>query len=733
MYFNKFIIYTLVIFHFTYCMNVQYSPLDTSQPGFAGILSLIAPGLFEMESNSNNDSPGVSVVQSGGSTTATEGGAGDNYTVVLTSQPIANVTIAVSADAQVRVNGVASANLVFTSANWNTTQTVNVTAVDDSLSEGNHTGTINHSSFIGDNNFNGIAVGSVTVSITDNDSPGISIVESSGSTNSREGGAGDSYSVVLTFLPTSNVTIAISADAQVEVNGGASANILFTTANWNIPQSVTVTAVDDGNTEGTHTGTITHTASSVDTGYNGLTIGSVSVSITDNDFLVSSNPANNATNVPPCTGFPCRGKIILSFDQSMNTSLTPTFVTELANSNTNYVSTSNTNTGFTWSTTTFANDTLTINIGWYWFPETSKLRYTLGNLQSLAGVSSDSIQQIFTTTGSGQVFPVKDTGQTSCYTNSPTATTPCPSATFPGQDGDFTNVPTARSFTGPTPHGTFGTNFTTLDNVTGLRFASCSVGQSGAGCTGSATATTFEAGVNACSDLNIQNSGSGYWGLTNWRLPTQNELATLLNNGVTSPAIDTVSFPSTVSNPYWASGAYQNFFRAYGVNFIGGTINDGGWDVKSNTNYVRCVSAPTTVTTASYTDNNDGTISDNNTGLRWQKCSNGQTNDAACSGTALTTTWQNQLVYCDSLNLGVHANASNWRLPSSMELNSIFDVSAAINSTYFPNAAGGTYVSSTSHSFSPGRHNVFHRNNVSMPLNFKTDPNYAARCVSTGP
>ena len=36
----------------------------------------------------------------------------------------------------------------------------------------------------------------------------------------------------------------------------------------------------------------------------------------------------------------------------------------------------------------------------------------------------------------------------------------------------------------------------------------------------------------------------------------------------------------------------------------------------------------------SYTDNGNGTVTDNNTGLIWQKCGVGQNNDSACSGTA---------------------------------------------------------------------------------------------------
>ena len=40
-----------------------------------------------------------------------------------------------------------------------------------------------------------------------------------------------------------------------------------------------------------------------------------------------------------------------------------------------------------------------------------------------------------------------------------------------------------------------------------------------------------------------------------------------------------------------------------------------------------------------FIDNGNGTISDNNTGLIWQKCSVGQNNDASCSGTAATYNW----------------------------------------------------------------------------------------------
>jgi hypothetical protein len=52
---------------------------------------------------------------------------------------------------------------------------------------------------------------------------------------------------------------------------------------WATAQVVTVTAVNDTAVEGTHFGTITHTASSSDTAYNAIAVASVTATITDND------------------------------------------------------------------------------------------------------------------------------------------------------------------------------------------------------------------------------------------------------------------------------------------------------------------------------------------------------------------------------------------------------------------------------------------------------------------
>jgi hypothetical protein len=116
---------------------------------------------------------------------------------------------------------------------------------------------------------------------------------------------------------------------------------------------------------------------------------------------------------------------------------------------------------------------------------------------------------------------------------------------------------------------------------------------------------------------------------------------------------------------------------------------------KTSAYYVRCVaggngSAP------SFTDNNDGTVTDRKSNLIWQKCSMGQNNDAACTGSATTATWANAMTYCNGLTLA----GKIWRLPSVNELESIVDESKSnltIDTVSFPATVAVNYWSSSTH------------------------------------
>ncbi|MCB1175190.1 MAG: hypothetical protein KDK39_16565 [Leptospiraceae bacterium] len=250
-------------------------------PAFNGLsLSSISVSITD------NDSAGVSISESGGSTAVSESSGYDSYNVVLTAAPTASVTVSLAFDTgQLKLNSLSTTPLAltFTTANWSTPQTVIVRAVDDSLVEGSHNSSISYVVSSTDAAYNGIAIGATVVSITDNDSSGVVITQSGGSTNLTEGSGSDSYDVVLTTNPGGAVSISISFDtAQFTINGsGVSPVVLsFSAANYYIPQTVTVAALNDGLIEGLHNSTITHTAAGAG-GYAGVTIGSVIPAITD--------------------------------------------------------------------------------------------------------------------------------------------------------------------------------------------------------------------------------------------------------------------------------------------------------------------------------------------------------------------------------------------------------------------------------------------------------------------
>jgi M6 family metalloprotease-like protein len=133
---------------------------------------------LQIASNDGNENPfdialtgtgvgaGITITHSGGSTAVTEGGATDTYTIALSTQPAANVTVTITPNAQVTVS---PTNLTFTTVNWATPQTVTVTAVNDLLHEMNHIGTITHTAASADSAYNGISLDGVLASITDND------------------------------------------------------------------------------------------------------------------------------------------------------------------------------------------------------------------------------------------------------------------------------------------------------------------------------------------------------------------------------------------------------------------------------------------------------------------------------------------------------------------------------------------------------------------------------------
>ncbi|WP_051284422.1 beta strand repeat-containing protein [Desulforegula conservatrix] len=111
---------------------------------------------------------------------------------------------------------------------------------------------------------------------------GIIVTPTSGLTTTESVGTA-TFTVVLDCMPTADVTINMASSNTSE--GTVSPfSLTFTVANWNTPQTVTVTGVDDSTYDGNKSyQIITSAAISQDANYNGINPSDVSVTNTDND------------------------------------------------------------------------------------------------------------------------------------------------------------------------------------------------------------------------------------------------------------------------------------------------------------------------------------------------------------------------------------------------------------------------------------------------------------------
>ena len=117
----------------------------------------------------DNDEAGVSVSSTALAVTEQDT-TGDSYTVVLDTQPTANVTVTVDGHAGTDVTP-SPATLTFTPTSWETAQPVTVTAGNDA-DTADDTVTLTHSATSADANYNGITIAGVTVTVNDNDTGG---------------------------------------------------------------------------------------------------------------------------------------------------------------------------------------------------------------------------------------------------------------------------------------------------------------------------------------------------------------------------------------------------------------------------------------------------------------------------------------------------------------------------------------------------------------------------------
>lgn len=207
-----------------------------------------------------------------------EGAEGKKRIFKLNAKPNSDVIITIKSDHNDRLS-ISSSSLTFTPSNWNTDQTVKFTAIDDHIANGdlNFSITINSSS--GDSRFNNIE-NTVQVKIKDNDDVGIIYDDSSIILN-------EGQSVVRTFKlksqPLADVILNISSDHNDKLTI-SSKQLIFTSSNWHINQSVIFAAIDDNIASGDLSFNIKIKSSSTDVLYNNIPENIIPITIKDDDI-----------------------------------------------------------------------------------------------------------------------------------------------------------------------------------------------------------------------------------------------------------------------------------------------------------------------------------------------------------------------------------------------------------------------------------------------------------------
>ena len=255
-------------------------------------------------------------------------------------------------------------------------------------------------------------------------------------------------------------------------------------------------------------------------------------------------------------------------------------------------------------------------------------------------------------TAQTSAFPVVDTGQTTCYNS--TAAIPCPATgqSFFGQDAQFngTQPSYSRSSDG----------LTVKDSVTGLTWQQSHY-----------TGQVYWAEAQAVA---MAMNAANYGGYGDWRLPTIKELYSLWNGSTGWPFVDSNSFTVNYGSQdelshaiFWSSNKYSGLLEsapdagaelAFGVNF--GTGHIKAYSIASGPRHlVRCVRGAS-YGVNSFLDHGDGTITDQATGLMWAQ---------ADSGSGME--WEQALAHAQTRNAARFLGHSDWRLPSSKELQSL--------------------------------------------------------------
>jgi len=285
----------------------------------------------------------------------------------------------------------------------------------------------------------------------------------------------------------------------------------------------------------------------------------------------------------------------------------------------------------------------------------------------------------------GQTYKIVDTGQEICYDSLQPINPPEPGEMFYGQDAQINGNQTAYNDNG---------DGTVTDLVTGLIWQK-DPDLNGDGAINYDDKLTYDEAVAGADTFSL----AGY---SDWRLPTIKELYSLIMFSGSDPSGpnpvnptpfintgyfdfeygDTIYGERIIDAQYWSSTEYvgttmNNDPTTFGVNFADGRIKGYAsqavgppgmqFTMKS---FVRYVRGNSDYGVNIFTDNEYGTITDEATGLIWDK------ND---SGEGMT--WEQALGWVAEKNQQNHLGHNDWRLPNAKEMQSIVDYSRSPQTT----------------------------------------------------
>ncbi len=224
------------------------------------------------------------------------------FTVVLDAQPATDVVFDVSSD-DINEATVDKPTLTFTTTDWNTPQEVIVTGVDDNVfRKDTATITVAVKDESSDNTFDVLADQTVGITLTDDDTAGFTVSETTLTVDENLGIG--TFTVVLNSEPTSDVVFIVSIDDTGEATVSAP-SLIFTSENWDTPQTVTVTGVnDDIARDDNAVITVLVDDESSDDAFDALADQTVAVTLTDDDIVptVSTTTAASITSTSVIMG-----------------------------------------------------------------------------------------------------------------------------------------------------------------------------------------------------------------------------------------------------------------------------------------------------------------------------------------------------------------------------------------------------------------------------------------------